>query len=115
MEGEDGSLDGIMEGYRNDPEHMPPANVLRQTATELQQAGDKQSARKILEVVFAREIESHNLTAANMLGLADIRIQASDLSGGVALLRRVNLGVCNRLATHHTPPAPLVRPAHSAQ
>src|SRR5260370_26143558 len=100
MEGEDGSLDGIMEGYRNDPEHMPPANVLRQTATELQQAGDKQSARKILEVVFAREIESHNLTAANMLGLADIRIQASDLSGAVAFLRRRTLVLGQPFDTH---------------
>ncbi len=115
MAAQTGTLDGIIEGYRNDPEHMPPANVLRQTATELQQAGDKQSARKILEVVFAREIESHNLTAANMLGLADIRIQASDLAGGVALLRRMTLVVGNPFETQDAAAALLVRTGHSAE
>ncbi|HZD95196.1 MAG TPA: hypothetical protein VE133_13135, partial [Candidatus Sulfotelmatobacter sp.] len=57
-------LDAVLGEYRADSEHAPSAQVLRKTATELQQAGDKQSARKILEFVFTREIENHDLTAA---------------------------------------------------
>ena len=59
-----GGLDAIVDSYRADPDHAPSAEVLRKTATELQQAGDKQSARKVLEFVFTREIENRNLTAA---------------------------------------------------
>ncbi|MGZ4897383.1 MAG: tetratricopeptide repeat protein, partial [Candidatus Angelobacter sp.] len=58
-------LDAIVDGYRAAPDRVPAADILRKTATDLQQAGDKQSARKLLEFVFTREIENRNLTAAN--------------------------------------------------
>ena len=56
-------LDTILDGYRAAPDRAPSAEILRKTATDLLQAGDKQSARKILEFVFTREIENRNLTA----------------------------------------------------
>jgi len=109
------SLDAIVEGYRSDPEHAPASETLRSTATELVQTGDKQSARKILEFVFAREIENRNLTAPNMLGLADIRIQAGDLEGGVSLLRRMTLVVGNPFEMQDPAAALLVRTGHPAE
>lgn len=109
------TLDPIVEGYRADLEHAPPNETLRKAAMELQQAGDKQSARKILELVFAREIENHNLTAPNMLGLADIRIQSGDLEGGVALLRRMALVVGNPFETQDPAAALLMRTGHPAE
>ncbi len=108
-------LDAIVGGYRADAEHAPSSEVLRSTANELVQAGDKQAARKILEFVFAREIENRNLTAPNMLGLADIRIQAGDLEGGVSLLRRMTLVVGNPFETQDPAAALLVRTGHPAE
>src|SRR5262249_15896499 len=112
---EAGNLDAIIAGYRADEEHAPAADVLRTTATELQQAGDKPSARKILEFVFTREIEQRNLTAANILGLAEIRLQGGDLGGGVALLRRMSLVVGGAFETQDAAATLLLRTGHAAQ
>ena len=109
------TLDGILDGYRADAEHAPSPEILRIGATQLQQAGDKQSARKVLEFVFFREIQNHNLTAANMLGLADIRIQAGDLAGGLELLRRMTLVVGNPFETQDPAAALLVKTGHPAE
>jgi predicted Zn-dependent protease len=109
------SLDPILDRYRADLEHAPASEILRKAATELQQSGDKPSARKLLELVFAREIENHNLTAANMLGLADIRIQSGDLESGVALLKRMALVVGNPFETQDPAAALLVRTGHPAE
>ncbi len=109
------TLDGILDGYRADMEHAPGTDILRKAAIQLLQAGDKQSARKILEFVFGREIEGHNLSASNMLGLADIRIQAGDLQGGLALLRRMTLVVGNPFETQDAAAALLMRTGHSAE
>jgi tetratricopeptide (TPR) repeat protein len=115
MAAQSGGLEAIVDSYTADPEHAPSAEVLRKTATELQQDGDKQSARKILEFVFTREIENRNLTAANMLGLADIRLQAGDLEGGVALLRRMTLVVGEPFETQDQAAALLMRAGHPAE
>ena len=110
-----GGVDAVVDAYRADTEHAPAAEVLRKVATELQQAGDKQSAGKILEFVFAREVENHNLNAANMLGLADIRIQAGNLEGGLALLRRMTLVVGNAFESQDLAAALLRRTGHPAE
>src|SRR5262249_25557413 len=109
------TLDIVIVGYRADEEHAPAADVLRKTATDLQQAGDKQSAQKILEFVFTREIEQRDLTAANMLGLAEIRIQAGDLDAGVALLRRMTLVAGGPFENQDAAAALLLRMGHPAQ
>ncbi len=110
-----GGLDAFIDGYRADPDHAPSADVLRKTVTDLQQAGDKQSARKVLEFVFTREIDNRNLTAPNMLGLADIRLQAGDLEGALALLRRMTLVVGNPFEGQDPAAALLMRTGHPAE
>jgi len=89
--------------------------VLRKTATELQQSGDKASARKILEFVFTREIDNHNLTAPNMLGLADIRLQSGGVEGAIALLRRMTLVVGNPFENHAPAATLLMSTGHPAE
>src|SRR5579859_3087659 len=110
-----GGVDSVLSGYRADPMHAPAGDLLRKTATDLQLMGDKASANKILEFVFTREIEDRNLTAANMLGLAEIRLDSGDLPGAVALLRRMTLVVGNPFETQDAAAALLVRTEHPAQ
>ena len=84
-----GTLDQKIAAYRSDPATAPAAEVLRTAARQVFDAGDKQSARKILEFVFARDLDEHNLPATNFLGLAEIRIAAGDTPGAVELLHRL--------------------------
>jgi len=93
--GQIGTLDSMLAAYRAQPQTAPAAEALRNAARQLFDAGDKQSARKILELVFAREIEAHNLVAANFLGLAEIRLAAGDTPGALDLLRRLVVVVGN--------------------
>ena len=89
-----GTLDAKIAGYTAEPQTAAPsADALRTAARQLFEAGDKQSARKILEFVFARELREHQLVAANFLGLAEIRIAAGDTPGAVSLLKRLVLVV----------------------
>lgn len=88
-----GTLDTIISGYKADPQTAPSAESLRAAARQLFDRGDKQSARKILEFVFARELEEHQLVATNFLGLAEIRIADGDTAGAVTLLKRLVLVV----------------------
>jgi len=90
-----GTLDSMLTVYRAEPQTAPAAEVLRNAARQLFEAGDKQSARKILELVFAHEIEGHNLVATNFLGLAEIRLAAGDTPGALDLLRRLVVVVGN--------------------
>jgi predicted Zn-dependent protease len=84
-----GTLDAKIAGYRADPASAPSPEILRAAARQLFDAGDKQSARKLIEFVFAREIENHQLVASNFLGLAEIRLAAGDAPGALDLLRRL--------------------------
>jgi predicted Zn-dependent protease len=88
-----GTLDAKLAAFRADPQKTPGVEVLRQAARQLFESGDKQSARKILELAFAREIEEHRLVATNFLGLAEIRLASGDTTGAVELLRRLVLVV----------------------
>ena len=88
-----GALDSTIAGYRSDPQTAPASEILRSAARQLLEMGDKQSARKVLEFVFARELEEHQLVASNFLGLAEIRIAAGDTAGAVELLRRLGTAV----------------------
>jgi hypothetical protein len=90
-----GTLDAKIASYRADSQSAPSSEVLRQSARALFDTGDKQSARKILEYVFAREIDQHRLVAANFLGLAEIRLVAGDTPGALELLRRLVVVVGN--------------------
>jgi hypothetical protein len=86
-----GTLDTILSGYKSEPQSAPSAESLRIAARQILDGGDKQSARKILEFVFARQLEEHQLVATNFLGLAEIRIADGDVAGAVTLLKRLVL------------------------
>ena len=86
-------LDATLAQYRSLPEQAPNPATLRTAATAIQRAGMRSAARKIFEYLFGEEIAAHNLTPANMLGLAEIRLQDGDTTGAMELLRRLTLVV----------------------
>jgi tetratricopeptide (TPR) repeat protein len=105
------SLDPLLESF-NESDHAPGSKLLKATARELQQAGDRQSARKILEFVFRREVENHNLNAANVLALAEIRIEAGEVQSAVELMRRMTLVAGAPFETQEPAAALLMRTGH---
>ncbi len=110
-----GTLDSKIAGYRTDPRNTPDSSLLRTAARQLFEAGDKQSARKILEFVFAREIDEHQLNAANFMGLAEIRLASGDTSGALDLLRRLVLVVGNPFENLDPAAALLEKTGHNAE
>ena len=110
-----GTLDAKIASYRSDPDRAPSAEILRSSAQQLFEAGDKQSARKILEFVFARELDEHKLVAVNFLGLAEIRIAAGDTPGAVELLRRLVTVVGDPYVDMDSAAALLEKTGHSAE
>ena len=69
----------------------------------------------MLEFVFARELEDHQLVAANFLGLAEIRIAAGDTAGAVELLRRLVVAVGNPFENLDPAAALLEKTGHNAE
>ena len=110
-----GMLDSKIENYRADPQTTPASEILRAAARQLLDSGDRQPARKVLEFVFAREIEEHKLDAVNFLGLAEIRIAAGDTPGAVELLRRLVVVVGNPFENLDPAAALLERTGHNAE
>jgi hypothetical protein len=110
-----GTLDSKLTAYRAEPQKAPAAETLRTAARQLFEAGDKQSARKILELVFAREIEEHQLVAANFLGLAEIRLASGDTAGALDLLRRLVVAVGNPFENLDPAAALLEKTGHDAE
>jgi predicted Zn-dependent protease len=110
-----GNLDSALAAFKATPEQSPSGEVLRAIADKMQQAGDKRSAQKILEFVYQREIENHQLTVANMLGLAEIRIDQGDLPTGLDLLRRMSLVAGAPFEAQDPAAALLVRTGHSGE
>lgn len=109
------TLDAKLQAYRSDPDHAPALDVLRGAASRFKKEGNNESARKILEFVFTREIETDQLTAANMLGLAEIRIETGDLQGALELMRRLALAVGDPFTHQADAAALLVRMGHPAE
>jgi cellulose synthase operon protein C len=110
-----GTLDAKLGAYRSDPQSMPVAETLRKAARQLFDSGDRQSARKILELVFAREIEEHRLVAGNFLGLAEIRLASGDTQGAIDLLRRLVVAVGNPFQNLDPAAALLEKSGHTAE
>jgi Flp pilus assembly protein TadD len=110
-----GTLDAKIAGYRADTSLAPSPDILRAAARQLFDVGDKQSARKLAEFVFAREIENHQLVASNFLGLAEIRIAAGDTPGALDLLRRLVVVVGNPYENLDPAAALLEKTAHPAE
>jgi cellulose synthase operon protein C len=110
-----GSLDSVLATYKAEPQKAPAPDVLRSAARQLFETGDKQSARKILELVFAREIEEHRLVAANFLGLAEIRLASGDTTGTIDLLRRLVVAVGNPFENLDPAAALLEKTGHNVE
>jgi predicted Zn-dependent protease len=110
-----GTLDAKIAGYRAESSSAPSPEILRAAARQLFDAGDKQSARKLIEFVFAREIENHQLVASNFLGLAEIRIAAGDAPGALELLRRLVVVVGNPYENLDPAAALLEKTGHPAE
>jgi predicted Zn-dependent protease len=110
-----GTLDAKIAGYRADTSFAPSPDVLRAAARQLFDVGDKQSARKLIEFVFAREIENHQLVASNFLGLAEIRIASGDTPGALDLLRRLVVVVGNPYENLDPAAALLEKTGHPAE
>jgi len=111
----DGTLEEKLAGYQTTPQEMPSSDLLRAAARQILADGDKASARKILEFVFAREINDHQLTAANFLGLAEMRLVSGDTEGGVDLLRRLVVVVGNPFENLDPAAALLEKTGHDAE
>jgi tetratricopeptide (TPR) repeat protein len=110
-----GALDSKLIAYRVDPERAPAPEILRTAARQLFEAGDKQSAQTILELVFAREIEEHQLVAANFLGLAEIRLASGEIAGALNLLHRLVVAVGNPFENLDPAAALLEKTGHNAE
>jgi tetratricopeptide (TPR) repeat protein len=110
-----GTLDTKLAAYRSEPDSAPAPEILRNAARRLLEAGDKQSARKILELVFAREIEENRLVAANFLGLAEIRLASGDTAGALDLLHRLVVAVGNPFENLDPAAALLEKTGHNAE
>jgi len=110
-----GTLDAKIAEYAAEPQTAPSADALRTAAQQLLEAGDKQSARKILEFLFAGELQDHQLVAANFLGLAEIRIETGDTPGAVSLLKRLVLVVGDAYQNMDSAAALLEKTGHAAE
>jgi len=88
-----GTLAALLERFRAHPESAPGENSLRQEAQALQRAGDEESARAVLEFLYDREIRDGHLTAANFLGLAEVKLERNDTAAAMALANRMALVV----------------------
>lgn len=108
-------LDSALEQYRTVPEQAPDSTTLRTAATAIQRAGMRNEARKIFEYLFAQDIAARNLTPANMLGLAEIRLQDGDVSGAMDLLRRLTLVVGQPFENLDPAASLLARTGHHAE
>jgi hypothetical protein len=62
-------------------------------ASALQSAGQRPATRELLKFLYVQEIAAHQLNSANMLGLAEIRLQDGDTAGAMDVLRRLVLVV----------------------
>jgi tetratricopeptide (TPR) repeat protein len=65
--------------------------ILRNAAMQLEKDGDAASGRRVLELIYNRELKAGHFAASNFLGLAGIRLEEHDVTGAVALLRRATL------------------------
>ncbi len=86
-----GELDALLARYRSQPDAAPRAQVGLRTARALQDTGDAPAVRRLLEYIYNRELEQYDFSAANFLGLAEVRLEHNDVAGALALLRRMNL------------------------
>ena len=84
------TLEELLRQFQQAPEKAPSFEVLRNAAIRLKET-DQASARRVLEYVYAGQIDARDFAAANFLGLAEVRLQQGNLAQAMALLQRMNL------------------------
>ena len=87
------ALDVLLDGYARDESRPVNLGALRNAATAIGQAGDRVSARRIMEFVYTRQLDREELARPVFLGLAEIRVQQGNVPGALELLRRLTLVV----------------------
>ncbi len=87
----DNRLAELLERYQRQPEKTPPLQLLRTAAEILRAGGERAAAARLLEFVYLRELEQRNLSPANFLGLAELRLDSGDFVDALAHLRRMSL------------------------
>jgi tetratricopeptide (TPR) repeat protein len=70
---------------------MRPNDVFQRASIALREGSDEDAARRVLEFLYERDIRDGPLTAANFLGLAEVRLQQGDTPAALALLNRMVL------------------------
>lgn len=85
------TLGTLFDEYRNGVQPAPSTRELLQTAQAIEKLGLHDASLQLKEFVYSREVESHNLTAPNFLGLAEIRLQQHRIKDAIALLERMTL------------------------
>ncbi len=86
-----GTLAALIERYEREPDKAPAFELLRDSAALLRKNGDDAGARRVLEFAYTRELDRRNFSAANFLGLAELRLETGDTAAAVTLLRRMTL------------------------
>jgi hypothetical protein len=109
------TIDAVLAGYRLNPDRAPKLPLLEQVARELQKKEEKSAAQKILEYVYTRQIEEHQLAAPAFLGLAEIRLDTGDTAGAMELLRRMTLIAAEGFDNLDSAAALLMRRKHPAE
>ena len=84
------TLDALLARYSSDT-NPPSDDILQRAAIVLRENGDEDAARKVLKFLYERDIRNGSLTAANFLGLAEVRLQQGEISSALALLNRMAL------------------------
>ncbi len=86
-----GTLPALVSRYEREPDKAPAFELLRDSAAVLRKNGDDAGARRLLEFAYTRELDRRNFSAANFLGLAELRLETGDTAAAVTLLRRMAL------------------------
>jgi len=110
-----GTLDALIATYKSSAEISLSAESLRAAARQFVDLGDRPSARKVLEFLFARQLEEHQLSATSFLGLAEIRVTDGDTTGAMTLLKRLVLTVGDQYQDMDSAAALLEKTNHPAE
>lgn len=110
-----GTLDALIATYKSSVEIPLSAERLRTSARRFVDLGDRPSARKVLEFLFARQLEEHQLSATSFLALAEIRLTDGYTPGAMALLKRMVLTVGDQYQDLDSAAALLEKTSHPAE
>ena len=86
-----GGLEELLSRYRRQALGAPTLQHLQTAAQQVRDNGDTDSARRLLDFAYSRQLERRDLSAANFLGLAELRIEQERAEDALALLRRMSL------------------------